>query len=309
MRHLTALVAVAEERSFGRAATRLGYTQSAVSQQIAALEKIVGEPLFDRPGGPKPVEITRAGELLLGHAEAIVGRMGLAGAELAGYRQGKVGHLTIGTFQSVSVEILPMVIKRFREERPDLQLRIIESDMQADLLQRLNDGELDLTFGVQPVESETELDVIELAHDSFVVLSPLDTDVAPGRRTVRPEELIGMPMIGQRLGDSCQATLEGGMRKAGVEMDIVFRSNDNSAVQAMVRAGMGHAVMARLAVVDDDPGVLVREMVPSIPPRVITLVRRAQSHPVPAAERFIELTHEVCGEIMPGAYARVHAVA
>jgi DNA-binding transcriptional LysR family regulator len=309
MRHLTALVAVAEERSFGRAATRLGYTQSAVSQQIAALEKIVGEPLFERPGGPKPVEITRAGELLLGHAEAIVGRMGLAGAELAGYREGKVGNLTIGTFQSVSVEILPSVITRFREERPDLQLRVIESDMQSDLLQRLAEGELDLTFGVRPVDSEIDLDVTELAHDSFVVISPLDTEVARGRRTVRPEELIGMPMIGQRAGDACQATLEGGMRKAGVEMDIVFRSNDNSAVQAMVRAGMGHAVMARLAVDCDDPGVLVREMVPSIPPRVITLVRRAQSHPVPAAERFIELTHEVCGEIMPGAFAPVRAIA
>ena len=112
-----------------------------------------------------------------------------------------------------------------------------------------------------------------------------------------------MPMIGQRAGYACQATLEGGMRKAGVEMDIVFRSNDNSAVQAMVRAGMGHAVMARLAVDVSDPGVLVRELVPSIPPRVITLVRRAQAHPIPAAERFIELTHEVCGEIMPGAFA------
>ena len=61
IRHLTALAAVAAERSFGRAAERLGFTQSAVSQQIAALERVVGEPVFDRPGGPRPVELTPVG--------------------------------------------------------------------------------------------------------------------------------------------------------------------------------------------------------------------------------------------------------
>ena len=72
LRHLTALEAVAREGSFGRAAKSLGYTQSAVSQQIAALERIVGARLVDRPGGPRPVSLTEAGELLLRHAEAIV---------------------------------------------------------------------------------------------------------------------------------------------------------------------------------------------------------------------------------------------
>jgi DNA-binding transcriptional LysR family regulator len=169
-------------------------------------------------------------------------------------------------------------------------------------------GQIEKQYGKGSVMRMGEKGTMAVSSISTGAL-PLDSDLAPGRRTVRPEELVAEPMIGQRAGDACQATLEGGMRKAGVEMDIVFRSNDNSAVQAMVRAGMGHAVMARLAVDCDDPGVLVRELVPSIPPRVITLVRRANSHPVPAAERFIELTHEVCGEIMPGAFAGVHAVA
>ena len=61
LRHLAALQAVAEEGSFGRAATRLGYTQSAVSQQIATLERLVGDRLVERPGGPRPVSITEAG--------------------------------------------------------------------------------------------------------------------------------------------------------------------------------------------------------------------------------------------------------
>ena len=75
LRHLAALEAVARERSFGRAAESLGYTQSAVSQQIATLERAVGERLVERPGGPRPVALTEAGELLLGHAGAIVARL------------------------------------------------------------------------------------------------------------------------------------------------------------------------------------------------------------------------------------------
>src|SRR5215831_5267132 len=78
LRHLAALEAVAQAGSFGRAAARLGYTQSAVSQQIAALERIVGERLLERPGGPRPVALTEAGELLLRHAGAIMARLAAA---------------------------------------------------------------------------------------------------------------------------------------------------------------------------------------------------------------------------------------
>src|SRR5256885_16352053 len=75
VRPLAALRAVAEEGTFGAAALKLGYAQSAISQQIAALERHVGRRLFDRPGGSRPVVLTRAGELLLGHAESIMTRL------------------------------------------------------------------------------------------------------------------------------------------------------------------------------------------------------------------------------------------
>src|ERR1700732_1063746 len=91
LRHLAALEAVAQEESFGRAARRLGYTQSAVSQQIAQLEKVVGAKLVERPGGPRAVSLTDAGRLLLRHADAIVARLAAAQAVTAARHGGATG--------------------------------------------------------------------------------------------------------------------------------------------------------------------------------------------------------------------------
>src|SRR6478735_2571485 len=113
LRHLAALQALAQEGSFGRAARRLGYTQSAVSQQIAALERIVGEQLVERPGGPRPVAMTEGGRLLLGHARAIVARLQAAQADIAALSAGEAGSLHVGAFQSVGARILPEVMRRF----------------------------------------------------------------------------------------------------------------------------------------------------------------------------------------------------
>src|SRR6058998_2713149 len=98
LRHLIALKAIAEEGTFGRAATSLGYTQSAVSQQIAMLERIVGQKLIDRPGGPRPVSLTEAGELLLRHADAIAARLQAAQADLAALAEGEGGVLRVGIY-------------------------------------------------------------------------------------------------------------------------------------------------------------------------------------------------------------------
>ena len=110
LRHLLALQAVAEEGSFGRAAQSLGYTQSAISQQIAALERIVGQRLIDRPGGPRPVTLTDAGTLLLTHARAINARLAAAQADLDSFGNGDSGPLSVGTYQSVGARVLPTLL-------------------------------------------------------------------------------------------------------------------------------------------------------------------------------------------------------
>jgi DNA-binding transcriptional LysR family regulator len=150
LRHLAALEAVASEGTFGRAAAKLGYTQSAVSQQIATLERSVGEKLLERPGGPRAVSLTDAGKLLLRHAEAIVARLDAARADMASLRAGETGTLRVGTYQSVGARVLPGVMRRFRTEHPGITLELHEPTTDPELYALIESGDLDLAFSSSP---------------------------------------------------------------------------------------------------------------------------------------------------------------
>ena len=291
IRQLRALQAVAAEGSFGRAAERLGFTQSAISQQIAGLERAVGDRVFDRPGGPRRVELTPTGSLLLDYAESLIDRMRAAEDGLRSLRAGEVGRLVVGSFQSVSVNVLPEVIGRLRGERPGLSVRCIESDENDELVQKLLADELDLSFMVGAPHHEG-IEAVEILVDPFVLVSPSDlTD-----RVVPLASLSGAPLIGQS-PCFCQLMIDDCLRTQGVEPDYVFRTNDNAAVQAMVRAGMGRAILPHLAVDTNDRGVVIAALDPEVPPRVVTLARRRGRTLIPAAERFVELALEVAAAL------------
>lgn len=295
LRHLAALRAVAEEGTFGRAAQRLGFTQSAVSQQIASLERLVGDPLFDRPGGPRAVRLTPVGQVLLRHAVEILDRMRAAEADLTSYRSAETGRLNVGTYQSVSVRVLPALLARLRVERPGVQVELMEDDDQTCTTSRLHGGELDLAFVVAPFDADG-LDVTMLGTDPFVVISPRDaplTEAGP----VPVDALVDEPLIGQHT-TPCQTQIEAGLRRHGLEPNVVFRTGDNAAVQAMVRSGMGHAVMPLLALDRDDPGVVIRELDPPIPPRGIALASVSGRILPPAADVFRSLALDCCGELL-----------
>ena len=113
IRHLAALEAVSEEGSFRRAAARLGYVQSAISEQIASLERLVGRRLVERSPGAGAVELTEAGEVLLGHGRAILARVKAAEADLDALSEGSSGTLRLGIYQSVGIRILPQLLQRY----------------------------------------------------------------------------------------------------------------------------------------------------------------------------------------------------
>src|SRR4051794_24289909 len=150
LRYLTALEAVGRTRSFVRAARELGYTQSAISQQIARLEGAVGQRLVDRPGGPRPVKLTEAGTLLLRHADAIVAQLDAAQADMAALAEGAAGPLRVGIFQSVGARLLPALLRRFTGGGPPVQGRVRGGTHAAGRLRPLGPGRLDPTVPPPP---------------------------------------------------------------------------------------------------------------------------------------------------------------
>ncbi len=294
LRHLAALDAVDTEGSFGRAATKLGYTQSAISQQIATLERIVGERLIERPGGPRPVALTEAGRLLLRHARAIVSRLQAAQADLGALSAGEAGSLHVGIFQSVGARILPEVMRRFTRAWPNVEIELRESHSDSVLADLVERGELDLSFVQLPLPNpwlETEL----VLQDDYVLLSAVDSDFAADGRAPSLREIAEQPLIGYR---NCRATeiVVDQLRAGGREPHFVFRSDENGVVQGLAGAGIGIAVIPRLAIDPNDESVRITNLSPRIPRRQIGITRHKDRYHSPASRAFVATALEVGAE-------------
>ena len=290
LRHLAALDAVETEGSFGRAAAKLGYTQSAVSQQIATLERIVGEKLVERPGGPRPIALTEAGRLLLRHARAIVSRLQAAQSDLAALSAGEAGSLHVGIFQSVGAKILPEVMRRFARAWPnvDVELRESHSDnVLADLVER---GELDLSFVQLPLDNAS-LETMLVLQDDYVLVTAADSEFAVGR-TPSLREIADQPLIGYR---NCRATeiVVDQIRATGHEPRFVFRTDENGVVQGLAGAGIGVAILPRLAVDPNDESVRITDLSPRLARRQVGIARHKDRYHSPAAKAFVATALEV----------------
>lgn len=294
LRHLAALEAVAAEGSFGRAAIRLGYTQSAISQQIATLERIVGEQLIERPGGPRPVSLTEAGRMLLRHAKAIVARLQAAQADLAQLSAGEAGSLHVGIFQSVGAKILPEVMRRFTQAWPQVDVELRESHVDSELADMVERGELDLSFVQLPLDNPW-LETFELLRDDYVLVTAARSPFPPGGRTPSLREIAEQPLIGYR---NCRATeiLVDQLRATGREPHFVFRSDENGVVQGLAGAGIGAAVLPRLAVDPNDEAVRITDLGPKVARRMIGITRHRDRYHSPASRAFVATALEVGAE-------------
>ena len=293
LRHLQSFRAVAETGSFHAAADLLDYTQSAVSQHLAALESIVGLRLVERSRGRRTVELTEPGRLLLRHAEAIVARLSAAQADLRSYAEGASGVLRVGTYQSVGARILPALVSRFSAAWPGVEVRLREDHDDIRLLSFVESGEIDLAFTVFPLPAGP-FDAVELLRDPYVLMVASGSPMA--RHTGGPvlREIAGQPLIGF---SACRTTelAEEHLRRNGCEPRVVFRSDDNGTVQGLVAAGVGSALVPLLTVDADDPSVA---LVPAdVPPRIIGLAWHRDRHRSPANRAFVDLAREVCAAV------------
>ncbi len=296
LRHLVALRAVAQEQSFKGAARRLGYSQSAVSQQIAMLERLVGQTLLERSTGGRAVSLTVAGSLLLKHAEAIAARITTAKAEMDALAVGKAGVVRVGAFQTAGAKILPETLKRLLAQRPGVSVDLRESISDLELLEQLERGLLDLAFAVLPLP-EGPFEWAELVTDPFTALVSARSPLAR-RSEISLEELGRLPLVCFRSCRITQIALDD-LRATGTEPTIVFRSDQNEVIQGAVAADVATAFLPSLSADERDPRTRQLRLVPEVPPRVIAAAWRTDRGLAPQAAALVDAAREVGRGLAP----------
>jgi molybdate transport repressor ModE-like protein len=243
-RHLAALESISTEGSFSAAAAKTGYSQSAISGQIATLERLIGVRLVTRIRGSRKVTLTREGERLVEHARAIIARLNAARADIEQLEEAGVDGVRIGTFQSVSQTLLPDVVRGLSADGTRLTLREdVELEHHVDMLRS---GELDVAFVLLPIDDES-IETIELLRDPWVLVVRTDHPLVWKQRPATADDISNLPLITFEQVRP-QKLIEGSLRAAGAHVRVVTRMGDHASVLSMVSAGLGCGLVPRLAV-------------------------------------------------------------
>jgi DNA-binding transcriptional LysR family regulator len=276
IRHLAALHAIAETRSFVAAARRLGYSQSAISLQIAALERAAGTRLLNRPGGRRPVSLTPAGEQVMRHARQIVDQIRAVEADLSALASGHAGVVSLGTFPTASRHLLPAALHILRATHPAVEVSLDDVG-HPDQPARLAAGQTDLVLGLLPFDGP--FDIRELLSDPYVFIAAAHGDDPP--RLPTPAQLAEMALISWQ---HPPFAIEALLRSHGHEPLVTLRTDDSNTVQRLVRHGLGVAVLPRLAIDLPDPEITVLDAGPLLPARRVVLARNRDRPLTAAAE-------------------------
>ncbi len=303
---LRVLKEVAYRGSFSAAAEALSYTQSAISQQIAALEAEAGVALLERH--PRGVSLTAAGQTLVGHAEGILAGLDAAEAalsEIAGLRGGR---LRMASFPTAGATLMPLAIATFRSLHPDVELTLAEAEPE-EILPRLRAGELDLSLLFE-FAGETllasDMTRTELLEDPLYLALPRDHRLARKQR-IRLENLHGDSWVQTSSSSPCARHVVRSCHAAGFEPNVSFESDDYQTVQGLVAAGVGVALIPELAlsVVRDD--IVIRALFPSPPVRQVLAAAPAGARLVPAAPAMLGVLEQAAAryEALSARRARV----
>lgn len=290
---------VAQHGSFTAAAKALGYTQSAISRQVSSLESAAGAPLFDRL--PRGVRLTAEGHCLLGHAEAVLDRLGVARSDLTALRDLAGGRLRIGAFPTADASLVPRAIASFQHAHAKVALSLVEG-LTHHLLARLHSGDIDLavvsTAPSWPLDT-ARLDLHHLLDDTmFVALPP--THPLVGQGVLRLAQLAEERWVAGR--GRVDDTLITASARIGFRPRIELRAAEWIAKQGLVAAGLGITLIPSMAVDATRPDIALAPLHrDDVPARVVYAATPAGLTKPPAVAAFLEsldaAAAEVAGEI------------
>jgi DNA-binding transcriptional LysR family regulator len=265
-RRLRVLCEVARQGSFSSAAESLGYTQPAISRQIATLEAEVGTTLIRRV--PKGAVLTDAGRLLVDRAEAILARLDDAENELRALAGLEGGRLRLATFASAASSIVPPAIAVFRERHPAVELSVEMADPQ-DSIPRLQAGELDLALSHSPLGGPAAVELVHLFDDPMYVAMPAGHPLAHSASLSLADFATEPWMLATTNTCPDSRLFLRACHDAGFEPQIAFQNDDYPAILGFVAAGVGVAMIPDMVARGVRDDVVVRDLDPPAPPRPI----------------------------------------
>jgi molybdate transport repressor ModE-like protein len=259
VRRMRVLREVAERGTIAATARSLSFTPSAVSQQLAALEREAGVALLDRHGGR--VRLTEAGRRLVVRTEAILAELEAATAELAAAAAEVTGNVHVAAFPSAERVLLAAAVAALGRRHPDVRVRTTELEPEASL-PALRLGDVDLAIAhedaARPAPPDPRLERVDLLEDPLrVVLPPAHP---ADQAAVELARLADARWVATPPGTACRAMLEHACRTAGFAPDVPFHANDFGVLAAYVAAGLGVALVPELALAAFGPDVEVRRI-------------------------------------------------
>ncbi len=296
VRRLRILREVAAQGSFSRAAEALNFTQSAVSQQIAALERESGAQLVERSS--RGVSLTEAGEVLVGHADVIVARLDSAEEDLAALAGLRGGRLRLISFQSAGATLVPEAVARFTQLHPGVELSMVQGEPEeATALLSAGDADLALVYDVPhgPSTLPPELELTPLLDDRYEAVLPAGHALAQ-RRRLGLAQLAEEPWVASAPDCGCRRITEGACSDAGFQPRVAFEADETQAAQALVAAGVGVTIQPRLALSTSlHPGVVARRLADA-PVRRVLAARLGSAYRSPAADAMLAVLEDMAGE-------------
>ena len=297
VKQLRVLRAVSEHGSFSAAAEALSYTQPAISQQIAALEKQANAKLVDR--GSRGVTLTDAGMALVDHADVVIARLAAAEAELEAIAGARGGRVRMSSFPTAGASLLPPAVALFTRRYPEVELTIVEEEPEEAVSKlRATELELALVFEYRDL-SQPEFDRlyegIELSHlidDPMYVAMPFDHAVARKPR-VRLGDFADDVWIQNDTRGPCGRLHLAACVGSGFEPNIGYVSDDYNVVQGLIAAGVGVSLLPALALTNVREDIVVRSLGTRAPTRRIASAVLAGRYRSPATDAMLGILHEV----------------
>ncbi|MDP9869306.1 MULTISPECIES: LysR family transcriptional regulator [Streptosporangium] len=289
VRRLQILRAVVTSGSVTAAATHLGYTPSAISQQVAVLEKEAGTALLERVG--RGVQPTAAGRLLTEHAAVISRQLAEAETALADLRAGRTGRLAIRYFATAGAPLMAPALSWLRTRHPGVRIDLKMTDPD-DPLPDVAQGRADLAIVVAPRDHRhDDVRLVHLLDDPYRAVLPKNHRLA-AKRFLDLTDLAEEPWVRSERPGPCLDAVVGSCAAAGFSPDFVVESEDYPTAQGFVAAGLGLSLVPEMGLGHRHPAVVVRKIRNPEPVRTIHAAVRTTSLGRPALDGLLTALQE-----------------